>query len=100
MELSERQKKYLRGLGHRLKPVILIGAGGLTKSVIKEFESTIDRHELVKVRTRVGNREKRNIVIDTLCDIVGCILIQRVGNVALIYRPNQDTPIISLPTQP
>ena len=61
MDLSEKQKKYLRGLGHRLKPTILIGAGGLKNSVIKEFESTIDRHELVKVRTRVGNREKRNI---------------------------------------
>ncbi|MBJ89853.1 MAG: ribosome assembly RNA-binding protein YhbY [Woeseia sp.] len=99
MDLSEKQKKYLRGLGHRLKPTILIGAGGLKNSVIKEFESTIDRHELVKVRTRVGNREKRNIVIDKLCDIADCTLIQRVGNIALIYRPNKDMPIISLPTQ-
>ena len=99
MNLSEKQKKYLRGLGHQLKPAILIGGGGLTKSVIEEFESTIDHHELVKVRTRVGNSEKRNLVINKLCDIAGCILIQRVGNVALIYRPRKDKPIIPLPTQ-
>ena len=32
MELSESQKKFLRGLGHQLKPVIMIGDAGLATS--------------------------------------------------------------------
>ena len=28
MELSERQRKYLRGLGHALNPVLLVGKEG------------------------------------------------------------------------
>ena len=33
MTLSESQKKYLRGLGHGLKPVVMIGDAGLTEGV-------------------------------------------------------------------
>ena len=31
--LAEPQKKYLRGLGHQLKPVIMVGDAGLSESV-------------------------------------------------------------------
>jgi RNA-binding protein YhbY len=34
MELSERQRKYLRGLGHALNPVLLVGKDGMTAAVI------------------------------------------------------------------
>ena len=36
VELSERQRKYLRGLGHALNPVLLIGQHGVTPAVIAE----------------------------------------------------------------
>jgi RNA-binding protein len=88
MNLSERQKKYLRGLGHPLKPVIIIGDAGLSESLLAEFESTLDHHELIKVRVRVGDREARDDIIDKLCSLSSAVLIQRIGNMALLYRPN------------
>ena len=57
MKLSETQKKYLRGLGHKLKPLIMIGESGLTDSVYGEFDSTLSHHELIKVRVRAGERQ-------------------------------------------
>ena len=57
MNLSEHQKKYLRGLGHQLKPTIMVGDAGLSESVLAEYESTLDHHELIKVRVRVGDRD-------------------------------------------
>ena len=52
MTLSESQKKYLRGLGHALKPVVMIGDAGLTEGVRAEFESSLEHHELIKVRVK------------------------------------------------
>jgi RNA-binding protein len=46
MELNEHQKKFLRGLGHQLKPVIIVGEAGLSDSLLAEFESTLAHHEL------------------------------------------------------
>jgi RNA-binding protein len=88
MNLSEHQKKYLRGLGHQLKPLIMVGEAGLSESLMAEFESTLEHHELLKVRVRVGDRETRDAIIAQLCADGDAQLIQRIGNVALLYRPN------------
>ena len=96
MTLSEPQKKYLRGLGHHLKPVIVVGDSGLSEAVRKEFESTIDHHELIKVRVRAGDRESRDDIISKLCD-QNTSLVTRIGNVALIFRRNTEKPRINLP---
>ena len=96
MTLSEPQKKYLRGLGHHLKPVIVVGDGGLSEAVIKEFESTINHHELIKVRVRSGDRDSRDDMIQKMCD-QETMLVARIGNVALLFRRNTDKPRINLP---
>ena len=88
MNLTEHQKKYLRGLGHQLKPLIMVGDSGLSDSVLAEYESTLDHHELIKVRVRVGDRDARDAIIDKLCTESSAILIQRIGNVALLFRQN------------
>ena len=88
MELSEHQKKHLRGLGHQLKPLIMVGDAGLSDSLLAEYDATLNHHELIKVRVRVGDRAARDTIIDTLCDKSRATLVQRIGNIALLYRPN------------
>ncbi len=88
MKLTEQQKKFLRGRGHHLKPLIMVGDAGLSEPLLAEFESTLDHHELLKIRVRVGDRDARDEIIATLCETGRAELVQRIGNVALLYRPN------------
>lgn len=97
MQLSEPQKKLLRGLGHQLKPVITIGDAGISESLLKEFRSTIDHHELIKVRVRAADRETRDALISDLCSKESAQLVTRIGNVALVYRRNNEKPKIPIP---
>jgi RNA-binding protein len=90
MKLSESQKKYLRGLGHALKPVVMIGDAGLTEGVWSEFNSCLEHHELIKVRVKVGDRQVRDSIIAALCDSGGAELVQRIGNMALLFRENPE----------
>ena len=99
MPLSESQKKYLRGLGHDLKPLIMVGDAGLSASLMAEYESTLAHHELIKVRVRVGDRAARDAIIDELCAFGSAELIQRVGNIALVYRENADEKKITIPSR-
>lgn len=101
MKLTTAQKKYLRGLGHNLKPVIIVAESGLSEAVLAEYKSTLDHHELVKVRVRVGDRNARNEIIENLCSVAAATLVTRIGNVALLYRPNLNKRLekrIRLPT--
>jgi len=90
MTLTEAQKKYLRGLGHQKKPLIIVGDAGLSESLLAEYETTLSHHELIKVRVRVGDRETRDSIIEKLCSVSAAVLVQRIGNVALLYRANPD----------
>jgi RNA-binding protein len=95
--LNESQKKYLRGLGHALKPLIMVGDAGLSESLLAEFESTLAHHELIKVRVRAGDRKARDAIIEEMCGKSGAALVQRVGNMALLYRANPEKKKIVLP---
>ncbi len=97
MTLKESQKKYLRGLGHQLKPTITVGDKGLTETLMTEYESTLAHHELIKAKVRVGDRGARDSIIRELCSKGSAELIQRIGNVALLYRENPDDRKIRIP---
>ena len=97
MTLGESQKKFLRGLGHALKPLIVVGEAGLTDSLLAEFESTIAHHELIKISVRVGDRGARDAIIDELCTRHSAELVQRTGNMALLYRRNPERTKIRVP---
>jgi RNA-binding protein len=95
--LTEKQKRHLRGLGHSLKPVVMIGAQGFTPAVSNELDLALARHELLKVRISAGDREARDRLITQLCDEAAAQLVQRIGNIALLYRRNPDKPRLVLP---
>ncbi len=97
MALSNSQRRYLRGLSHAIKPVVLMGAKGLTDSVIAEIEHALTDHELIKVRVSADDREARGEIIATICERSQAELIQRIGHVATLFRRNPETPQIELP---
>jgi RNA-binding protein len=96
MSLTESQCKHLRRLGHTLKPAVLVGAGGLTDGVVAEVERSLAHHELIKISVRSGDRKQRDAVIGDIVARTAAELIQRVGNMALIYRA-ADEPKIAVP---
>lgn len=95
--LSERQKKHLRRLAHALKPIVTLGTAGLTEAVVAEFERALHDHELVKVRVRAASRDRRDHNLAELATRSGAALVQRIGNVAVLYRPDTVLPRILLP---
>ena len=91
------QKKYLRKLGHKLKPVVFIGNSGLSESVLTELFSTINHHELIKIKIKASNRIIRDQIIDEICKKTSTQLVTQIGGIALIYKKNPETPKIKLP---
>jgi RNA-binding protein len=95
--LTERQRKHLRGLAHALKPVVRLGSAGLSPAVAAETARALDAHELVKVKAAGGDRDVRDQLFAALALRTGSALVQRIGNVAVLYRPRADLPRILIP---
>jgi RNA-binding protein len=97
MQLTERQKKFLRRQAHSLKPVVSAGDKGLSPAVLVEIENALEHHELIKISIRMGDRNARDAAIAELTGSIGAVLVSRVGNIAAVYRPRKKTPGIILP---
>ena len=96
-ELSEKQRRHLRGLAHDLKPLIRLGNAGLTDAVTSETARALHDHELVKVKGPGGDREARDAVFVELAQRTASALVHRIGNVAVLYRPNATLQRIMIP---
>jgi RNA-binding protein len=96
MSLSSRQIRHLRGLAHSLKVIVSLGSKGLTDNVVDEIDNALSRHELLKVRVNVGDRDDRDEMIAEIVERTGAELVQRVGHVATLFRQNPDKPKVDV----
>ncbi len=97
MQLSEKQRRHLKGLAHPLKPVILMGNAGLTDAVVAATAEALEHHELIKVRLPGMEREDRDTTLARLAERTDSTMVTRIGHVAVLYRPNPELPRIVLP---
>ncbi|MDG2395400.1 ribosome assembly RNA-binding protein YhbY [Candidatus Thioglobus sp.] len=96
-KLTNNQKKFLRSKGHSLKPVVMLGQHGLSEGVLAELESSLETHELLKIKVRGDDREDKQKIINEIVNISGSHLVQVIGNVMVIYRAFDKDPQIILP---
>lgn len=97
MQLTEKQRRHLRGLAHPLKPVILIGNGGLSDAVVAETARALADHELIKVRLRGQERAARDQGLTELAERTSSALVARIGHIAILYRARPEMPRVILP---
>lgn len=96
-ELSSAQTRFLRGEAHELKPLLQVGGKGIGDGLVKELLQLLEDHELVKVKVGAEDREAREALVAELAERSGSALVQRIGHVAVLYRPSRDKRRIVLP---
>ena len=97
IKLTNNQKKFLRSKGHALKPVVMVGQHGLSESVLAELESSMNKHELLKIKIRTEGKDEKQKMIDKIIEFSQSYLVQVIGNVMVIYRAFDEDPQIILP---
>jgi putative YhbY family RNA-binding protein len=92
LKLTPAQRSALRADAHALNPVVMIGEAGLTPAVMKEIDSSLNAHGLIKVRVFGDDREERLGIYQTICEQLGAAPIQHIGKLLVLYRPPKDEP--------
>ena len=88
--LSPSERKALKARAHKLDPVVIIGAKGLTEEVVKEVDLALKSHELIKVRAPTIERQDREQAMRTLCERTGAQAVQTIGKVFVLYRKRDE----------
>ncbi|MEM9694917.1 MAG: ribosome assembly RNA-binding protein YhbY [Myxococcota bacterium] len=96
-ELRGKDRRYLRGLGHHLQPVVLLGKHGMTDGLYAAVDAALYDHELIKIKRGQECPVDRHEAAAALGGRLGAAVVQKLGQTVLLYRPHPDKPIITLP---
>ena len=80
----------MRSKAHKLKPVVLVGKDGLTKSVFAAVDAALAQHELIKVKLLKSVDVDKDEAATALAKQSGSWLVQRIGRMAILFRPRPE----------
>ena len=87
MELSTKQKCFLRSKAHHLKPLAQVGKNGVTPGFIKSTSELLGQHELLKIKFNEFKEERKEL-FRSLVDQVDGHVIGMVGNTGIVFKPH------------
>lgn len=88
MSISDTKMRELKSLSQQLKPVILLGANGLTENVHLEIERALYDHELIKIKLNSKEKTEKAALATAICDYHQATLVTQIGHVITIYKPS------------
>lgn len=95
-QLTGKQIRFLRALGHPLKPTVMLGRQEVGETVLASLDAVLTAHELVKVKLQEGCPLDRREAAVLLAEATGSAVAQVLGKTILLYRPS-DKGLIALP---
>lgn len=90
--LSPAERKLLKARAHALKPVVTVGNERLSAPVLKEIETSLKAHDLIKIRVTGDDREARLALLGEICNRTGASPVQHIGKILVVYRESQEAP--------
>ena len=99
MELTTKQKLFLKNKAHDIKPVVMIGKKGLADSVIEEIISSIEHHELIKVKVALEDKTQKAEVAAFIAEKAESEVIQFMGNNMTLFKQAKKNSKFYLPKE-
>jgi RNA-binding protein len=88
--LTAKDKRRLRQVAHHLQPIVTIAERGMTEGLLEEARRALTDHELIKTRINIADRGIRKELGDMLAARCEAEVVQVIGKVWVLYRPNPD----------
>jgi RNA-binding protein len=97
VDLTPKQRSYLKSLGQHLKATVWIGKNDITDQVISAIETEFEHTELVKIKMLDTSGTEKRTAGQKLADMSETTLVQVIGRVVLLYSPFKEKRVIKLP---
>ena len=89
MEISSKDKQKLKGLAHSIKPSVIIGKEGASKSTINLINNILENKELIKVKFNFFQNEKDSIAKE-IEDYCNATIVGQIGNIIILFKQSSD----------
>ena len=85
MEMTGKQKRYLRSLAVNIKPIVQIGKSGLSNEILTSIRNAADARELIKVNILQNSDEVATDVAEAI-EEMGLDVVQIIGRNLIVFK--------------
>ncbi len=97
MQLTSKQRAFLRSLAQNTGATFQIGKEGVTPELTAAIDETLRKNELVKLTALRTVEEDLRTVGEMIAGRTRSTLVEVIGRKIVLYRPDPDEPKIILP---
>lgn len=96
MELTSKQRAFLKKKAHDLSPIVRIGKEGLQKNVVEIILSAIESRELIKVKILQNCEVEKEVIYQQLKEEKEIVVVGMIGRMIIVFKENKEKPVVSL----
>lgn len=84
--ITTKERAKLRAIAQKTEPLVLIGKGGISDTVLESINLLLDKRELIKIRLLQNSGLDGRPASDLICQKLGADGVQCIGNIVVIYK--------------
>lgn len=97
MNLTSKQRAYLKSLAMKTDPVINIGKSSVTPELTASVDEALEARELIKIAVLKNCFDDLRELADTLAGRTHAVVVQVIGRKIVLYRESKENKRIELP---
>ena len=97
MELTSKQRAYLKSLASNLDPVFQVGKSSLTPEITEAIIECFNNNELIKIAVLKNCIDDPREIANVVAERTHSTLVQVIGKKFVLYKPFKENQKIQLP---
>ena len=97
MNITSKQRAYLRSLANNLSPIYQIGKNGISEKLIQGVSEALEANELIKITVLETAPDEIQNLANHLANDTSSLVVQTVGNKITLFRKRMKNSKIEFP---
>lgn len=97
MELTSKQRAYLKSLANGLDPIFQLGKASLTPEFTASIDDAFNTRELLKIAVLKNCADDPRQLAEIVAERTHSTVVQVIGKKIILYKPDKKNPKIILP---
>lgn len=97
MELTSKQRAYLKSLANGIDPIFQVGKSSLTPEFTESVSDAFNTRELLKIAVLKNCADDPKELAQMIAERTHSDVVQVIGKKIILYKPDKKDPKIVLP---
>lgn len=90
MELTSKQRAYLRGIANSIDTILIVGKDGIGDNLVKQADDALEAREIIKGKVLENSMLSPREAAEELAPLTRSEVVQVIGTKFVLYRQSHN----------